>query len=176
MSASAGSGKANVDVKVTLTGLTPSSTYHYRLVASNGGGTTWGSDQSFTTGPNPDVDVMPEPQLVGIGTPSQFSVGVVGSDALPLKYSWLKTTSTKPVGTNASFPLAKTALSNAGEYYVRVTLGSDTVQTAAVPLGVISIANSAITVDEDTETTLDLSNAGPGLTFPMEDRCGRCGR
>ncbi len=33
----------------TATNLTPGSTYHYRLVARNGGGTSYGSDQTFTT-------------------------------------------------------------------------------------------------------------------------------
>lgn len=37
------------NVQTTLTGLAPSTTYHYRLVASNSGGTSYGSDTSFTT-------------------------------------------------------------------------------------------------------------------------------
>ena len=36
---------------VDLTGLTPGTTYHYRVVAPNGYGTTNGSDQTFTTLP-----------------------------------------------------------------------------------------------------------------------------
>jgi hypothetical protein len=37
------------DVGVDLTGLTPGATYHFRLVATNGIGTTLGPDQTFTT-------------------------------------------------------------------------------------------------------------------------------
>ena len=37
------------NVQTTLTGLAPDTTYHYRLVASNSGGTSYGSDMSFTT-------------------------------------------------------------------------------------------------------------------------------
>ena len=48
-SKSAGSGTANVQVSGALTGLSPSTTYHYRLVAANGGGTTRGGDGIFTT-------------------------------------------------------------------------------------------------------------------------------
>ena len=51
-SKSAGSGGANVQVSGVLTGLSPSTTYHYRLVAANGGGTTRGGDGIFTT-PSP---------------------------------------------------------------------------------------------------------------------------
>ncbi len=36
-------------VTLTLSGLTPGTIYHYRLVASNAGGTTYGPDQTFTT-------------------------------------------------------------------------------------------------------------------------------
>jgi NHL repeat len=36
-----------------LSGLTPSTTYHYRLIATNPGGTTPGADQTFTTAPRP---------------------------------------------------------------------------------------------------------------------------
>ena len=48
-SKSAGSGSVNVQVSGVLTGLSPSTTYHYRLAAVNGGGTTRGSDGIFTT-------------------------------------------------------------------------------------------------------------------------------
>lgn len=36
-------------VSAGLTGLSPSTTYHYRLVATNTGGSAFGNDQSFTT-------------------------------------------------------------------------------------------------------------------------------
>jgi C1A family cysteine protease len=44
---SAGSGSGNVAVSANLTGLTPLATYHYRLVATNSGGTTQGVDKTF---------------------------------------------------------------------------------------------------------------------------------
>ena len=40
---------ATQNLQTTLTGLAPSTTYHYRIVASNSSGTTYGSDMSFTT-------------------------------------------------------------------------------------------------------------------------------
>ena len=48
-STSAGSGTANTGVSESLTGLTPGTTYHYRLVATSTGGTTDGSDGIFNT-------------------------------------------------------------------------------------------------------------------------------
>jgi hypothetical protein len=48
-SRSAGSGTANVQVSAALTGLTPGTTYHYRLVATSSDGTARGADGIFTT-------------------------------------------------------------------------------------------------------------------------------
>jgi hypothetical protein len=46
---SAGSGSANVPVQAVVSGLTASTTYHYRLVATSGGQRAEGLDQTFTT-------------------------------------------------------------------------------------------------------------------------------
>ena len=45
---SAGNGTTGVAVSQTITGLPPGVTYHYRLIATNGAGTTNGNDQAFT--------------------------------------------------------------------------------------------------------------------------------
>jgi cellulase (glycosyl hydrolase family 5)/List-Bact-rpt repeat protein len=46
---SLGSGTTNVPVSADIGGLTPNTTYHYRIVASNGVGTTNGADSTFNT-------------------------------------------------------------------------------------------------------------------------------
>jgi subtilisin family serine protease len=46
---SIGSTTANVDVRESIVGLQPSTTYHYRLVASNAEGSVQGDDEEFTT-------------------------------------------------------------------------------------------------------------------------------
>lgn len=57
--ASAGSGSANVAVTGALTGLTAANTYHFRLVATSAGGTTYGADLSLnTTGSAPTVTTL----------------------------------------------------------------------------------------------------------------------
>ena len=48
-----GAGLNPVQVMATPTGLKPGTVYHYRLTATNSGGTTSGSDQTFTTRPRP---------------------------------------------------------------------------------------------------------------------------
>jgi hypothetical protein len=54
-SASAGAGAANVPATSNVTGLQPGMAYHYRLVAVSAGGTSLGSDQTFTTTAPPTV-------------------------------------------------------------------------------------------------------------------------
>jgi phosphodiesterase/alkaline phosphatase D-like protein len=76
---SAGSGSADVPVSATLTGLTPGTTYHYRVIATNGSGTTVGSDQTFTTTgsappPSPRASVT-----TGGATPSTSGATLTGS-------------------------------------------------------------------------------------------------
>jgi hypothetical protein len=44
-----GSGVAPVSVSAPLTGLSPVTTYHYRIVATNSHGTSYGSDRTFKT-------------------------------------------------------------------------------------------------------------------------------
>ena len=44
-------GPSHTSISATLTGLEPYSTYHYRVVATNGSGTSQGQDQYFTTTP-----------------------------------------------------------------------------------------------------------------------------
>ena len=48
-SKSAGSKAGLQKVSATLTGLTPATTYHYRLVAKSDAGTTYAADATFTT-------------------------------------------------------------------------------------------------------------------------------
>jgi phosphodiesterase/alkaline phosphatase D-like protein len=57
---SAGSGTADVPVTAGLTALTPGTTYHYRVLATSNGTTTFGDDKTFqTTGSAPPAPPLP---------------------------------------------------------------------------------------------------------------------
>jgi streptogramin lyase/phosphodiesterase/alkaline phosphatase D-like protein len=58
-SSSAGSGAGGVAAATSLSGLMPSTTYHFRAVATNGTGTTYGADQTFTTTTPPTATTQP---------------------------------------------------------------------------------------------------------------------
>ena len=55
--ASVGSGTGTSEVSQTISGLQANTTYHFRLVATNGAGTSYGQDNSFSTAP-PSVSAV----------------------------------------------------------------------------------------------------------------------
>lgn len=59
---SIGSGTSSVEVSEKLEGLTPETTYHFRLVATNAKGTSKGPDQTFTT---PSWEILSTPNPSG---------------------------------------------------------------------------------------------------------------
>jgi hypothetical protein len=63
----AGSGTKPTNVSKSISGLAAGTTYHFRLDATNSSGTTFGSDQSFTTTGLPAVQTGPA-QSVGTST------------------------------------------------------------------------------------------------------------
>jgi len=61
--ASAGSSASDQNVSVDVSGLQPSTTYHFRVVATNAGGTTDGVDHAFTTRAAQVADTCPNAGL-----------------------------------------------------------------------------------------------------------------
>lgn len=76
---SAGSGTADVPVTADLAGLTPGTTYHYRVIATNASGTTVGADRTFTTtGSAPPPPPAPS-ATTGAATAGEGSATLSGS-------------------------------------------------------------------------------------------------
>jgi hypothetical protein len=61
--AAIGSAPAAQGVAASVSGLSPGTTYHFRIVAENAGGTSYGADQSFTTAGGPLNGQPPVPTL-----------------------------------------------------------------------------------------------------------------
>lgn len=84
---SAGAGTSPVTVSMPLSGLRPGTTYHYRVLATSGGGTTAGSDATFkTTGIAPPEPAPAQPSTgaaTGIGTDTAILNGTVTTAGLP---------------------------------------------------------------------------------------------
>ncbi len=84
---SAGAGTQPVNASAQLTGLRPGTTYHYRLIAASPGGTTAGTDATFTTS-GIAAPPSPAPQAT-TGSPAGISVdaatltGTLNTTGLP---------------------------------------------------------------------------------------------
>jgi phosphodiesterase/alkaline phosphatase D-like protein len=81
--ADAGAGAAAVTAKTGLSGLTPNTSYHYRLVASNSFGTTQGEDATFTTSGPPRIS---SEATSGIGHETATVKAKVNPDELATSY------------------------------------------------------------------------------------------
>jgi hypothetical protein len=82
-------GNADKAVSADLTGLAPSTTYHFRLVANNPSGRATGADATFTTPPAGPaaVTIAATPRVVTFGKPVTIAGQLVGrpNDKLELE-------------------------------------------------------------------------------------------
>jgi hypothetical protein len=76
---SVGAGTKAVDVSETITGLTPGSTYHYRIVAVNGSGSAFGNDRAFTTAGPPPAAVVTN-QATSVTQTTAVPTGVINPE------------------------------------------------------------------------------------------------
>ena len=83
---SAGSGSSPVAVHATALSLTPGTTYHYRLVATNSGGTAVGADRTFTTTGSPPPDVTTGP-AGALSTSSAVVSGTINPRGAPTTWT-----------------------------------------------------------------------------------------
>ncbi len=96
-------GNIDVSVSDTLSGLIPSTTYHYRVVAENSSGSSEGSDMTFTT-----LDCIMPTSAGTIGNAQQsctaFDPEIITSLSLPsgntgtLEYKWQQSTTSSTEG------------------------------------------------------------------------------
>jgi hypothetical protein len=92
-----GSGRAPVLTTTTLTGLSPSTTYHYRLVAQNSAGTSYGYDYTFTTASAGSIPPGNTAPPAVSGTPQQgqaltASTGTWSPAPSTYAYQWQRST------------------------------------------------------------------------------------
>jgi hypothetical protein len=111
----AGSGNNPTNVSINLSGLSPATSYHYRLVASNASGTTLGADRSFMTQGPPAVALAATQNAVGS---SATLHGTVDPHARSTTW-WFEWGTTTGYGTRSS---SKNAGSGNGSVPVSVTI------------------------------------------------------
>jgi hypothetical protein len=74
-------GNAGKAVAATITGLAPSTTYHFRVVATNASGTAFGADLTFTTTAGTGVTIAAKPRTVTFGRSTTIAGQVAGAGA-----------------------------------------------------------------------------------------------
>ena len=79
----AGSEKAPVTAEAALSGLTPNTAYHYRLVTENELGTTLGEDKKFSTSGPPRITIEP---VTGLGHDEATANAKINPDELATSY------------------------------------------------------------------------------------------
>ena len=85
----AGAGTGSSAVSAVLSGLTPATLYHYRIAATNSGGTTNSSDRTLTTAiapPAPAVPVVTTLAASNISATGATLAGTVNPNGLPAAY------------------------------------------------------------------------------------------
>jgi hypothetical protein len=161
-SKSAASGTTNAQVSASLTGLAPSTTYHYRLVASNGAGTSRGADGIFTTTSGP---VAVTGAATGVTATQATLAGTVDPNGRATTWyfeygtstSYGSKTASKGAGSGTASTGVSTPVSGLGPgrvYHYRLVAASDagtsrgadrTFTTAGAPVAVTGSVSSVTT-------------------------------
>jgi phosphodiesterase/alkaline phosphatase D-like protein len=181
-SSSAGAGTASMGVSAAVGGLSPATTYHYRLVATNATGPSFGADRTFTTAKLP---VAPPPvaktgaaQIIALSSATLTGTANPKGSATTYYFQYGQTaaygavTPTGDAGSGSadvslSATLSGLALNTTYHYRLVVisaggtSFGADTTFVTFPPLGVLLNA-SRETLLAGQATTLSGSLLGPG--------------
>ena len=166
--------KAWQAVSAAITGLSAGSTYHYRIVAWNGGGTkdkTIGSDHTFTTAsaPDPPGDLSPSPDDPTLGGIHPDN----GADASPAE--GLRPTLGASVVVRAVAGRVLIRRPGSGSF-ARLTTGAEVPVESQIDATNARIALTSELPDGRTQTgrfgggTLPAAPGSPGLPRPLPPR------
>lgn len=179
------SGSTNTAVSVGVFGLTPNTTYHFRVKAQNAGGTTYGVDMTFDAGGTPTVTTD---AASGVGPSSATLNGTVNANnesttvtfeyGLTTAYGTTVTADQSPVtgSTATAVNKAVTGLLNDTTYHYRVvgqnangaSYGADmtfTTSTLAAPTVTTDAATFVIRDRATLNGTVDANNDSSAVTF-----------
>jgi hypothetical protein len=142
---SVGSGHAAATVTTALEGLAVATTYHYRLVAQNGYGTSYGYDYTLTTNPSPPVNTG-VPVVSGAARVGQVlsSTGGSWSPTGTNTYQWQRATSSTSGwanitgATSASYTLIAADRGDSVRLTVTATNPYGTASSSSTPTGPVA--------------------------------------
>ena len=147
-------GSTTRSVAANISGLSPSTTYHFRIVATNSAGTTYGSDRTFTTlsPTGPPVVTTNHATLI-----ASFSATLNGS----LDPHGLTTTVYFQYGTTTSYGSTTASQTKTGNTYLNISANISSLMASTVYHFRIVATNSAGTRSGSDMTFTTLSATGP---------------
>ena len=152
-STSVASGTSDVSVDASISGLSSSTTYHFRLVATNSAGINYGSDRTFSTSASPITSpTVTTSSATSVSTSSATLNGTVNPNGASTTYyfqygtttyygSFTSSTSAGSGSSSVSASASLTGLSSSTTYHFRlvainsagINYGSDQSFTTATP-------------------------------------------
>jgi len=151
-------GNTYQNVTANLSGLTASTTYHFRLVATNNAGISYGTDRTFTTltPTGPPVVMTNSASLM-----ASFSATLNGS----VDPHGLTTTVYFQYGTTTNYGLTSATQSKTGNTYLNVTANLSGLTASTTYHFRIAATNSAGTRYGSDRTFTTLSSTGPPVVI-----------
>jgi hypothetical protein len=172
-------GNTSRPITANISGLSASHLYHFRIVATNGGGTSFGPDRTFTTTGPPVVTTNPAANVASISAALNGSINPSGLTTT-VYFQWGTTTSyghTTPTQTqtgNTSRPITAniSGLSASHLYHFRIvatnaggtSFGSDRTFTTLSPTGPPVVTTNPATNVTTSSARLNGSLDPHGLT------------
>ena len=132
---SIGNGDNSVSKSVSLSGLTPGTTYHYRIEAKNVEGTSYGEDSTFTTKDFPNLAYSYDSTLC-IGDDVSFTNQSTISNG-SLSYDWEIRNSNGSLVHSSTAISPTFTMSTAGTYTVKLTASSSDAVTTTKTTGLV---------------------------------------
>lgn len=157
---SAGSGTTGVSVSQTPTGLTQGIVYHYRLVASNAGGTTYGQDLTFRT---PSAPVATTTAATGVSFSLATMHGTVNPEGAATTYQFEYGTTTEYDSVAPGSPI------NIGSGETTQTIGYEVTGLEAETTYHYRMHASNFVGEDYGEDRTFTTEAAPGLSFHGEE-------
>jgi len=172
-------GSTNTAVSVTVSGLSPNMTYHFRVMAQSIGGTTYGADMTFTTGPGPAVTTEAasavganSAAINGTVNAKNSSTTVTFEYGLTAAYGTTMTADQSPVTGTVDTAVSKSLafLNPNTTYHYRVVGQNSNGTTYGADMTFTTAAANPLAPTASTQTAAGVGPSGATLTGIVESQ------